>query len=92
MTVARVVTRGEMFDDCGCANKWEWVSVNGSRINLVGRRREKPVGHSKLCSYVRFKKNERRKRKEKKREKTAEPQTDIIFFMMDGDTLTEDEY
>ena len=21
MTVARVVTRGEMFDDCGCANK-----------------------------------------------------------------------
>ena len=27
MTVARVLTRGEMFDDCGCANKWEWVSV-----------------------------------------------------------------
>ena len=53
MTVARVLTRGEMFDDCGCANKWEWVSVNGSRINLVGR--EKPVGHSKLRSYVRLK-------------------------------------
>ena len=41
MTVARIVNRGEMFCDCGCANKWEWVSVNGSRIGLVGRRREK---------------------------------------------------
>ena len=39
----KVVNRGEMFDDCGFANKWEWVSVNGSRIGLVGRR-EQPVG------------------------------------------------
>ena len=40
-----------MFDDCGCANKWEWVSVNCNRIGPVGRRREKPVGHSKpVCT------------------------------------------
>ena len=49
MMVARVVNC-EMFDDWGCANKWEWVSVNGSWIGLVSRRHEKPV----LCLYLRF--------------------------------------
>ena len=36
----------------GCANKWEWVSVNGSWTGLVGRRHEKSVGHSKLRLYM----------------------------------------
>ena len=49
MTVARVVNCGEMFDDCSCANKWEWVFINTSRVSQVGRRCEKLVGHSKLC-------------------------------------------
>ena len=53
MSVVPVVNCGEKFDDCGCANKWEWVSVNGSQIGLVGRGREKPVGHSKLHLFVR---------------------------------------
>ena len=52
MSVARVVNRCEKFDDCGCANKWEWISVNDSRIGLVGRRREKPVGHLTLRLFV----------------------------------------
>jgi len=53
MSVARVVERGEKFDDCGFASKWEWVSVNGRQIGLVGRKRKKPLGHSKLCLFVR---------------------------------------
>ena len=52
MSVARVVNRCEKFDDYGCANKWEWISVNDSRIGLVGRRREKPVGHLTLRLFV----------------------------------------
>ena len=48
----RVVNRCEKFDDCGCANKWEWISVNDSRIGLVGRRRGKPVGHLTLRLFV----------------------------------------
>ena len=47
MMVIRVVNCGEMCDDCGCANEWEWVSVNISWIGLVSRRHEKPVG---LCT------------------------------------------
>ena len=35
MLVAGVVYRSEKFDKCRCANKWEWVSVNGSWIGLV---------------------------------------------------------
>ena len=27
MSVPRVVNHGEKFDDCNCANKWEWLSV-----------------------------------------------------------------
>ena len=53
MSVARIVERGEKFDDCGFANKWEWVSVNGRQIGLVGRKRKKPLGHSKLCLFER---------------------------------------
>ena len=45
ISVSRVVNRGEKFDDCGCGNNCEWISVNGSRIGLVDRRREKPLGH-----------------------------------------------
>ena len=32
MLVGQVVNCGEKFDEYGCANKWEWISVNGSRI------------------------------------------------------------
>ena len=33
MTVARLVNCGEMFDNCSCASKWEWVFVNASRVS-----------------------------------------------------------
>ena len=52
MTVAQVVNHGERFNDCGCVIEWEWVSVNITRIGLVGRRREKLVGHSELHLFV----------------------------------------
>ena len=52
MSVARVVDCGEKFDNCSWANKWEWISVNGSWISRVGRRCEKPLGHLKLCLFV----------------------------------------
>ena len=52
MSVAQFVNHGEKFDNCDCANKWEWVSVNCSWICLVGRRREKLLGHSKLRLVV----------------------------------------
>ena len=51
MTVMWTVNRGQMFDHCGCASKWERVSVNGSQVGLVCWRHEKPVGHLKLCMY-----------------------------------------
>lgn len=35
MSVFRVVNHGKRFDNCSCANKWEWVSVTGSQIGLV---------------------------------------------------------
>ena len=35
MLVGQVVNCGEKFDEYGCANKWEWISVNGSRIGLL---------------------------------------------------------
>ena len=54
MTVTWVVNCGQMFNNCSCASKWELVSVNGSRISLVGRRHEKPVGHLKFCLVVQF--------------------------------------
>ena len=54
MVVARVVNRGKIFDDCGCANKWEWVLVNGSRIGLVGWRCEKLEGNLKFSLYMQF--------------------------------------
>ena len=61
ISVAWVVNCGEKFDDCSCANKWEWISVNSSQIGLVSRRWEKPVGHSKLhlfgCKAYKHKKN-----------------------------------
>ena len=34
--------------------KWVWISVNSSRIGLVGRGHEKLVGHLKLFAYVCF--------------------------------------
>ena len=53
MSVAWVVNCGEKFDNCSWANKWEWISVNGSQIGRVGRRREKPLGRLKLCLFAR---------------------------------------
>ena len=53
MSIAQVVNHGKKFD-CGCANKWEWLSVNGSQIGLVCLRREKPLGHSNsvyMCGF-----------------------------------------
>ena len=52
MMVAQVVNHGKIFDDGSSTNKWEWISVNDSRIGLVGRRREKPVGHLTLRLFV----------------------------------------
>ena len=37
LSVTQVVNHGKMFDDCGCASKWKWVSINCSQ------RHEKPV-------------------------------------------------
>ena len=54
MVVAQVVKRGEMFDDCGYASKWEWVLVNGSWIGLVSWRCEKLEGNLKLSLYMQF--------------------------------------
>ena len=56
--------------------KWVWISVNSSWIGLVGQRREKLVGHSKLFPYVCFQK-----------QKIiinccAIPNSDILFSMM----------
>ena len=52
MLVTRVVNHGKKFSCCGCANKWEWISVNGNQIGVVSWRCEKLVGHSKLHLYV----------------------------------------
>ena len=52
MLVAQVVNRGEKVDDCGYANKWKRISVNSSRIGLVGWRGEKPVRRLKLHLLV----------------------------------------
>ena len=41
MMVTQVAKHGEMFDNCGYPSKWEWVSVNGSQISLVGGKCEK---------------------------------------------------
>ena len=61
MLIAQVVNRGEKVSNGGCANKWEWISVNSSQIGLVSRRWEKPVGYSKLhlfgCKAYKHKKN-----------------------------------
>ena len=59
MSIAQVVNHGKKFD-CGCANKWEWLSVNGSQIGLVCLRREKPLGHSNsvyMCGFQNKQKN-----------------------------------
>ena len=52
ISVVRAENCGEKFDNCGCANKWEWVSVNSSQTGQVSRRHEKPVGHLKLHLLV----------------------------------------
>ena len=43
--VTRAENCGKKIDDCGGANKWEWVSVNGSRTGLVSQRHKNLVGH-----------------------------------------------
>ena len=45
MAVAQVVDSGEIFSDCGCASKWEWVLGNCSRIGVVSWKCEKLEGH-----------------------------------------------
>ena len=52
MLIDLVVNCGEKPNNCGCANKWEWISVNGSRIGLVGWIHEKLVRHLKLHLLV----------------------------------------
>ena len=53
MSVTRFVNCAEKFDTCSHADKWEWVSVNGSWIGLVGL--------LKLLLYVRFEKHKKQK-------------------------------
>ena len=70
ISVVQVENHGKKIDHSGCANKWEWVSVNGSRIGLVSPKRKNLVGHLKL--YVWFKKH-------KKTKTAAQPQTATYF-------------
>ena len=46
--VTRAENCGQKTDDCGGANKWEWVLINGSWTGLVSQRHKNLVGHSKL--------------------------------------------
>ena len=51
--VTRVVNCCKMFDDCGCANKWEWVLVNSSQIGLISQRHKKPEDTENfLCTFT----------------------------------------
>ena len=36
LSFSRVVSGGEKFNNCACADRWEWVSVKGSQIGVVG--------------------------------------------------------
>ena len=54
MMVAWVPNHCEMFNECGCASKCEWASVNGRWIGLVGQRCENLVGCLKFHLYVQF--------------------------------------
>ena len=57
MLVTQVINRGEMFDNCRCASKWKWISVNSNRIGLVGRRCEEPLGRLNsicMCCFIIF--------------------------------------
>ena len=35
ISVTRAINHGKKADDCSCANKWEWVSVNSRQTGLV---------------------------------------------------------
>ena len=35
LSLTEVVNYGERFDDCRCAGKWEWVSLNSSQTDQV---------------------------------------------------------
>ena len=52
--VAQVENCGEKFDDC--ANKWEWVSVNGSPalVKSVGDVKSQWDARNSICLYLRF--------------------------------------
>ena len=75
MTVAQIVNHGERFN--GCVSEWEWVSVNITRIGLVGRRREKLVGHSKLHLFVCL---------------LHHYYSYLFFFQFDGSYFMEEDY
>ena len=52
ISVTQAVNHGKNVDDCSCASKWEWVSVNSRQTGLVTDMKSQSDAQNCLYVYI----------------------------------------